>query len=1074
MSPLTIYKASAGSGKTHKLTQSYLELLIKDPLAYRHILAVTFTNKAASEMKSRILDRLHQICLLSAGSENEDVIYLTGKTGLSSEEIRTRSHSLMVRILNDFSNFSVGTIDRFFQGIIRAFTREIGLSAGFILELDRDRILGEAIDRMFLKLGDDRELLDWLTRLAEIRVEASRDWNFREEIEALGEELFSESYQSMILGKASLAGRNDLHEFISGLQNLEHTCREKIREISFLAIDSVKRKGYAIDDFHGKSRNPAAFFLKAAAGEKDTLTDSQKQAISDIDKWVSAKENDLDLLSLVQTELMPFLAAVYEQNLLLNSIKEISTYIYALGIIGDINGRIREITDEKNLFLLSDAARFLKGLIGNNPTPYIYEKTGNWIEHIMLDEFQDTSVFQWENFQPLLDHSLSLGKESFVVGDVKQSIYRWRNSDWKILAEEIRKSFQNQSLQELSLEMNWRSAEMIIRFNNTLFSRAPGILRSLIEQAMQEGYIPDDFRSRWLGLINQAYENVEQKIPGKLKGTGGYIRGEILEEEGRKMKDLALERLPGWIMELQDAGYRAGDIAILVRTNREGADVASYLMEKAGEDVDSSYNFNFVSNESLFIDKNEAVRLIICILNYLVDENDELNKLQLLFYHRLVNAGNEMKASDSLLPQNSMETELGSGFMQKVPAMLQMPVFELVELIIEELSLWNNSTHLPYIQAFQEIVLEIQQSEPGSLHDFLTYWKKYGHKKSIIVSEGQDAIRIITIHKVKGLQYRAVIVPFCDWNLTTQASGVKDTILWCNTEHTPFGRLPLVPVRFKAALKDTLFFPDYLEELIMGYIDGLNLTYVAFTRAMEALIIGLPASRPDQVIKKSGDLVLNAVKESRKTLGDEQVDLGTCINEKGFEVGQLETIAGKPEKQLPLLNITAYPVKFRAGQIRLRLKSDDFFLRPLKEGRDMIDYGNIMHEIFSRIRVAEDAHRVVKSYVREGYIKKEDSQAMLDYIVEKLGSPLVREWYSDENTVYREQDLLTETGMYRPDRVVIRDNLATVVDYKFGDLELPEHKKQVIRYISILEKMEYEHVEGYLWYVNKDRIEKVR
>ena len=1072
MAPLSVYKASAGSGKTYRLTLGYLELLFRNPQAYKHILAVTFTNKAASEMKSRILEQLHQLSGLHDDESPGELLALEKSTGLPREKIISMAGDLLVRILNDYSRFSVGTIDRFFQRVIRAFTREIGLQSGFSLELDRDRILGEAIDRMFLDLGEDRELLDWMLKLAETRIEASRGWNFRNELLGLGQELFSEAYQEVMLDRDRSPGREELEAFIQHVKTVGELVGQEMKEQAAVIQGQMDAAGYGPEDFYRKAAGPAGFFAKVASGDKNRLTPAVREAVTDISKWISKKENNTGKIRFAEEVLMEGLGKIQQLSVLHQSATEVRQYIFALGILSDISARIRDITDEKNQFLLSDAARFLKGLIGNNPTPYIYEKTGSYIDHIMLDEFQDTSVFQWENFRPLLEHTLSTGKENIVVGDIKQSIYRWRNSDWKILAESVGNAFPGYRINYEPLRHNWRSREQIIRFNNTLFRRAPEMIRSMIREVLADAQVDDGFRERWGQLLGSAYQGVEQEIPGKSRNSGGYIRAEIMHEEGTKQKELALQRIPHWIMELEDAGYGAGDIAILVRTNVEGADVAGVLMETDRGNYRPGYNFNFISNESLFLHSNIAVKYILCLLTYLNDEQNELNNLSLRYYHRLIAAGEEETAA-ALAPGLSVQEELGETFISRVPEIKRLPLFELVEFLVSYFSLENRLTDLPYLQAFQEIVLELQQDEPGSLHDFLRYWSEYGTKKSITVSEDQDAIRIITIHKAKGLQYKAVLIPFCNWELTSSGSGFNDRILWCDTRETPFEQLPVAPLKFKKDLGATVFAKAYLEELIMGYVDNLNLLYVAFTRAEEAMIIGLP-ERPEQdKIQRSGELVMRAVETAAQTTEPLLMNLPVTASENGFEIGTLEkkkSVTGSA--QHPWV-ISGYPVKFRNDRIRLRLKSSDYFLQKGTGDGDHLDFGNVMHELFGRIRTMDDVDGAVKHYLREGLLNDDDTEKLRKLVIEKLHTPGVGAWFAPGARVFNENDIIAQGGTYRPDRVTIIGDRVIVTDYKFGNMELAKYDRQVGSYAKLLREMGHEHVEGFIWYVMLDKIVKV-
>lgn len=1071
MSPLTIYKASAGSGKTFRLTLGYMELLFRNPQSYRHILAVTFTNKAASEMKSRILERLFRLSELKDGELSDDLRELMQSTGLPPSEITDRAGKLLVSILNDYSRFSVGTIDRFFQGVIRAFAREIGLQAGFSLELDRDRILGEAVDRMFMDLGEDSELLEWMLRLAESRIEASRGWNFRGEIISLGEQLFTESYQQVLLESENRIDRDQLHRFIAALNGIKETAKKNIRDVADEVIREISTAGYTIDDFYRKASGLAGFFVKAARGEKNTLTEVQKQGITDLSKWVSKNESDQNKVRFIENNLMPGMASIYEKVVLFQSAAEVGQYIFALGILGDISEKILDITDEKNQFLLSDTSRFLKGLIGSNPAPFIYEKTGSYIEFIMLDEFQDTSAFQWENFRPLLDHTLSLGRENIIVGDVKQSIYRWRNSDWKILAGTVEHAFGAQEVRKETLKENWRSSEWLIRFNNTMFTHAPAIIRGVIDEALESALVSSAFREMWTGLLDIAYAEVVQDIPEKTLGTGGYVRADILADEERTFQEQALEKIPGWIRELQDNGYEAGQIAILVRTNREGAAVARKLMELLREEPFGRYNFNFVSSDSLFLEHNMAVRFIVSLMKYLRNSKDHLNNISVCYYHRLLLGGTESDPSDALMPGVGPEEELGERFTEHIPALQRLPLFELVETLIELFGLNTRTVDLPYIQAFQELILDLQQQDPGSLHDFLVYWEDAGHKKSVTVSGDQDAIRIITIHKAKGLQYKAVIVPFCNWELTT--SGSQENILWSRTEGTPFSDLPVVPLKFRSSLKETVFAEDYMEELIMGYVDSLNLLYVAFTRAEEALIAGLPGARDSSKIKNAGELVIQAARTPTPMHGQKEMDLFAASNDHGFEVGQLTPQKIKTATPSPVWAVSSYPVKFRSDRIRLRLKSTGYYSQPPGPEGDHLDFGNIMHEIFGMIDGYESIQPAVDQYNREGVLTEAQSKEIIAMIREKTVQPEVAPWFEGGMKVINERDIVSGGEVYRPDRVMVDGARAVVVDYKFGDTALPRYDKQVHKYMDLLNAIGYQPVEGYLWYVMLNRIVKV-
>lgn len=1047
--------------------------MFKNPLVYRHILAVTFTNKAAREMKTRILDRLYALSDLKEDESSDDLQDLIAHTGLNRELVVAASKNLLVRILNDYSRFSVGTIDKFFQSVIRAFTREIGLSSGYVLELDRDRILREAADRLFLNIDVDKSLLEWMIRLAESRIEASKGWNFKTDMLQLGEELFSEKFQDLALHNENELTRDNIDVLIRQVKTLINTSEKKIRDAASEIMERVQNAGYTAEDFSGKSKGPAYFIKNISDGGDVVFTDARKNAIDDQFKWISKNESNPQRITLANEVFMPGLKDIYKHYINFQSGKSVQNYVYALGILSDLSLKIFELTDEKNIFLLSDASRFLKGLIGDNPTPFIYEKTGNFIEHIMLDEFQDTSVFQWENFRPLLGHTLSVGKENTVVGDIKQSIYRWRNSDWKILAEVVQNAFPEFDTSEVPLLENWRSRERIIRFNNTLFKHAPGIVRGLIGARFEKFELDQSFKNRWMDLFDKAYDDVVQVIPNKDNIDGGFVGGVVFDDENRSNREAALEKLADWIIELEDAGYMAGDIAILVRTNREGADVANQLMRSGKRGSLPGYNFNFISNDSLFLSNNPAVNLLVCAMKYIVDPGDSLNAINLKYFYSVLNRQDNEQISGSLLPGVTIADVLGMEFVSMIPELDRLPLFELVEKLILHFGLADSSPDIVYIQAFQEIILDIQHRDPGSLYDFITYWNEFGDTKSISVSEMQDAISIMTIHKAKGLQFKAVIVPFCDWNLSNRGTGNKDQILWCSTDNTPFDAIPAVPVKFTDALGETVFSENYSEELVMGYIDSLNLLYVALTRAEEALMLGLPGPNKSGTVSKAGHLVVEAALQSDGSEGDNFIDIARSMNGHGFAVGKLLANEETRKETDHSQRIIHYPVNFRNERIRLRMKSSEYLLKEANRDDDHLSFGNIMHHMFSHINTKADINKVVKDFFMEGLLREEDAGKIEELIISKISRPEVSGWFSDKNRVIKERDIIFEGNTYRPDRVIINDHATIVIDYKFGDVEDNRYVRQVKRYMDLLSQLKYTGIEGFVWYVMQDKKLKV-
>ncbi len=1063
MSPLNVYKASAGSGKTFALTMEYMKLLFRHPGIHRHILAVTFTNKAAGEMKQRILGRLYQLSRYDGSSPLVEMDLLSAETGLEPGAVSKMAGELLQAILNDYSGFSVGTIDKFFQSVIRAFTREIGIQPGYNLELDHNRVLGLAVDGLFRELAEREDLQQWLIRFAEERMEESRSWNFKNDMVQLGMQLFREAFQGLFLGEdLSAIDREHLDLFVTDLQRTEDESRRKMEGIGARGLEQIRHLGFRVEDFRLKGNSPPSLFEDAATGGTLNFTRAKLDALEQPSKWLN-KDASPEMAELTEGVLMPLLNELYDLQKVLNTILAIRQNFYTLGILGDIWEGVKSYTRERNLFLIADSSRFLRGIIGGNQVPFIFERTGNRYHHIMLDEFQDTSVFQYENFKPLLDNALAYGNDNLVVGDIKQSIYRWRNSDWKILASDLESDFRHQQFHVHTLARNFRSREEIIRFNNTVFQLAPEILAGIIEGELQDSVVTRKEAESEVRRFRNAYADAVQEIPGDRVGTGGMVRVRIFEEtDENPFGTQVLSSLPGWIEEIQEAGIEPGEIAILVRSKREGTAVANILLEHARR-TGESHTFRLISNESLMLVHNTAVTLVMSALRYLVYPGDELNNALLRYQCFLVGLIPDGEVERLFDTSIAMEEILPAIFFRDIMLFRQLPLFELVESLINVFGLDRRTQDLPYLQAFQDLVIDIQRKEPFGIPEFLQFWDLHGSRKGISVSEESNAIRILTIHKAKGLEFGAVIVPFCNWEITTDPR--KSNILWCSTGDTPFHRLPLVPVRFSSQMAHTLFSGDYYQERMKGYLDNLNLMYVAFTRAKDLLYIGIPESG-DQTLRNTGDLLMTMMnmKPAREPALD---SLDSYRKGQVISIGSLPGYEKRGQEEDPWA-FTAYPVNRRNTQLKVRTRNENYFVD--EEGTYRTDqmYGNIMHRLFSGIESARDVAPMLEAIQKEGIIPESVRMELEKRILEMINQPGVKKWFSQgtDRVVFNERNLLCGEGkVMRPDRVIVENGQATVVDFKFGMVEREIHRKQVSGYMRQLLQLGYTGLEGYVWYV---------
>ncbi|MEN8203373.1 MAG: UvrD-helicase domain-containing protein [Bacteroidota bacterium] len=1071
MSPLKIYKASAGSGKTFALTLEYLKLLFLIPGVHRHILAVTFTNKAAGEMKHRILNCLHDLSRKEGKNRLEEMEQLKESTGMDEASIRLKAGALLNTILNDYSGFSVGTIDKFFQSVIRAFTREIGIQPGYNLELDHHRVLSMAVDRLFQDLSENEKLQRWLIRFAEERMEEARSWNFRQEIIQLGMQLFRESFQGLFLEQdLGVLEKENMDLYLKEINQLEKQVRKEMVSMGKSALEQMDRAGLQVEDFRLKGKSPPSLFLAAVAGEELNFTQAKLDALDESAKWLN-KNAPESMSALTVEELMPMLNLLYQKQKVLNTLTAIRQNYYTLGILGDIWEHVREYTRERNLFLIADSSRFLRRIIGGNQVPFIYERTGSRYRHIMLDEFQDTSVFQYDNFKPLLDNALAGGNENLVVGDVKQSIYRWRNSDWKILASDLQQDFSHQHSHVFTLGMNYRSREELIRFNNTVFQLAPEVLAQTIEEELYSSSVHRSEAQMEVGRFRNAYADAVQQIPSHRKDTGGMVKIEFFEEDDRQeFREQALSRIPEWIEEIRRSGVEPGETAILVRSRKEGIAVANTLLEHA-KSTGEHQGFRLISNESLLLIHNSSIALLLSALKYLVYPGDALNNALLKYKCFLSDKTRNRDSSQIFDTSLPMDMFLPAEVQNRVHLLRQLPLYELTESLIKAFGLDQNTRDLPYLQAFQDLIIDLQRKEALGIQDFLQYWEQHGSQKGLSVSEESNAIRILTIHKAKGLEFKAVIIPFCNWEITTDQR--KSTILWCETGDTPLSRIPVVPVRYSSRMQHTLFSPAYYRERMKGYMDSLNLMYVAFTRARDLLFIGAPF-REENTMDHTGDLLQSIVERT----AEKNPALNSLKNYRSgnlIQIGALPGYIEKPMEKDPWL-FTSYPVNEGKRSLRVRLRSDEYFVDEEGTFRTEQMYGNMMHMVFSRISGVKDVDSILQTMQRDGLLTENQRFPLEEKIREMISRPGIESWFSEEEgrSIYNERNILGGEGiLFRPDRVIVEAGRVIVVDFKFGRLEKKSYRVQVRNYMQQLMQMGYKNVEGYIWYVILDKTVKI-
>ena len=904
-----IKKASAGSGKTFQLTETYLKCLesSKDESAYRHILAVTFTNKATAEMKSRILKRLHE----KAATD-------------------PRSERLLVSILHDYGAFSVSTIDKFFQQVLRAFARELGYFSAYQVELDTKAVVQEAVDRLLDGITEkDTELIAWLDELVLRQLSEGKRVNLEKALYSTCMLLRSMRQSPEVLSKENLSEKRA--RCIKIIENFNRRVMELDPDIAGDAglLDKIKYPGKKTMD-------------KASSELREHFQDGYK---------------------------------------LYNTAHIILPLTYTLGIARDFYASQDALVKEKNIMCLDDSTAILKEIIDGSDAPFVYEKLGVRYRNFLLDEFQDTSDVQWDNFYPLLKESDSMGNTSLIVGDVKQSIYRFRGSDWNLLASRLPAQFPGASI-EARLE-NWRSCSQIVDFNNRFFKYA----------AAQTGH-------------SELYSDVCQDV--KSKDTApGMVQLDFCDNKDQ------LDSIVEHIDAARKQGALFGDIAIIVRNNPEGAAVAEFLIAK---------NIPVITDESLDAKASVTVRRLVALLECLDNKDNKISG----FYAESLG----MEYPDTYHSLTDLCEYFLRALLERYPQ--------------------DAAGEVLHIQSFMDNLQDWVSINGNSLPAFLKYWKE----SSVHITSPQvsDSIRIMTIHKSKGLEFPYVIFPFAE-----KVGLFRPKISWCQYDGVHY------PVNLSSTTKDSFFEKDYETERTLQSVDNLNLFYVAFTRAVKQLTV--IAEAPAQGKREAID------KGKLPTFTDMSQILYAFARTHGFsygspyDFGKLERPEGSGNSILGAY--VSIPIGTR---LPVPDDSSDFFS---EEGigtkvSPRIN-GVVLHGILSQVDTVDDLREAVDAAVRDGLLPQEDSDR--DYTLLRNAILSHPEWFGAGLTSLNEVSIIGEDGLlHRPDRVVSKPDGTVVVDYKFGAPK-QEYRQQVEEYVRLYRQMGYENVKGCLWYLPENRIE---
>ena len=1061
---LILCKASAGSGKTFTLAVSYIALVVKDPGAYRRILAVTFTNKATGEMKERILSQLYGIANGLYSSQGyldalrkkfaeegctEDICHRP----LTDEQIRHNAGEALTALLHNYSFFRIETIDSFMLGILRNMAKELELGHNMDIELDQEKVIRDGVHDLIKGLTLDSKEMAWVLEYIGAAMDDEKGWDIRDNLIKFAKNLYKETYLnhseelSRLLSKESdtiQRLRTRMKEWAGNAATATQDLAER-----FFAI--TEPMGAGCDDFAEKSKGAWAFFDKLRKGAKPNISSKVEKYTVHGQTWAQTKST---LRSRIDAETETFRSLLCEtidvyrkQQRIENSAQLVLSNLHQLQLLSSVDRTIRATSRQTNRFLLADTCLMLKRMSqGEQDTAFIYEKTGTTYDHLLIDEFQDTSGLQWDNFRPLLKENTARGKQNLIVGDVKQSIYRWRGSDAGIMSKRVKEEFPEVNLSEETLDTNYRSRANIVEFNNQFFQSLTSALANSSECDTAD--------------ITTFYNDAVQKSKADKSGGCVEVITAVPEEEanGTDSIQCMCRHTAQTIVRLLDAGLSQNDIAILTRKRKPIADIAAWIA--AHPEEMGGHEVHVISGEAFQMEASEIVMMFISALRWLCHEEDAVSRMKLAYtYHHLV-LQDELSLAD-ILESPDGHFGLPEAIFTEYDTLTGMPLMSQLYALCDLLQVERAEGHDAWLQAFLDIAQTYTADKSGGTKDFLEEWDSTLSTRAI-PSSSSNGIQAMTIHKAKGLEFHTVIIPFCDWEF----EGSHVNTLWVETgdDATRFEGMPCLPINRLNAMRDSCFAAQYREETKQLWIDNLNLLYVAFTRPTSNLII----LRGSKVATDSPKNVSAFIDLGIK---DMELPIGTLCSQHDNHSEQAEINPLLPPTDnlpAPFHVVTPHLVFRQSNRSRTYInRGDDSPLSPF------IEQGNLLHEVFAHITTASDAPHAIDTLYVQGIIDDEERQRITLIVTDALSQQDTAPWFDGRYTLYNECTILTHDAdgtphQHRPDRVMTDGSHTLVIDFKFGQ-HRKAHEQQVQAYKDLLIRMGFPQVEGWLWYVLENK-----
>ncbi|MFC4722749.1 UvrD-helicase domain-containing protein [Geojedonia litorea] len=1042
ISAFTIYNASAGSGKTHTVVKNYLKILFQSKLAlpFKTILALTFTNKAVGEMKERIIETLKSFSNESIlDSDNSMFHELAKELEMDAVLLHKKSQHLLLSIVHNYAAFDISTIDKFNHRLIRTFAYDLKLPLNFEVELDTQEMLAKAVDSLIDKAGTDKELTKVLVDFALEKADDDRSWDVAYDFNAIAKLLVDENeipFVDLITDKTL----EDFKHLKISINERLKTIESKVLHTAQNTLTLIEECGLEHNDFSGQNGYIPSYFVKLTKNDFSVAFDKvwmEKIETDPLYPKTSTPEHIKSIIDSIQPQIASNFTSTKVEIIQHKFLKNIYKHLTPVSVLNEINKTLKLIKEEENKILISEFNSIISGEINQQPAPFIYERIGEKFKHYFIDEFQDTSVLQWQNLVPLIDNALaseSLKGERgsvMLVGDAKQAIYRWRGGraeQFISLYNETNRPLVIDQVVE-NLPKNYRSTKQVVLFNNSFFKHISGFVFSNPEHQ----------------------EIFETSTQNQSKDEDGYVELHFLDTKNEDVELLYCEKVFETIQRVQKNGFSLDDICIVTRKAKEGVAIAEFL---------SSQNIAIVSSETLLLKNSPEVTFIVNLMTLVTQPSNKQVKMELLTYldrHHL-NVDDSHSFYKKLVELEGLQffrTLESFGFHFNLDVFITFPIYEGIEVIIRSFHLDQESN--AYIQYFLDEVLDYSLKNDADLAGFLEFWERKKEKLSVVSPENNGAVTIMTIHKSKGLEYPIVIFPFANQDLYFD----KSPKVWFPVNEHQFNGFNYLYVNLN---KDLENYSELGAHLYQSYraqleLDSINLMYVALTRAAEQLYIISEldlSSKGDEKLNLYSGLLIHYLKSQE--LWDN--------NQNTYSFGNPNQLYPKFEKEgnshfTPFISVSRQ-------QHNLNIVTSAGYLWDTTQEK-AIERGNLIHLIMSHIKVSSDADFVFDVLISSGQINSSQSEILRPFIKNIIQHKQLKAYFDSELTIYNERDIISEDGkIIRPDRIVLnKKKEAVIIDYKTGHLD-PKHEKQLDNYKEVVENMGFKVLKKILVYIDDE------